>query len=49
MNRELQLPLARIRRVEQHQATMINGVIRDLGADLIAMAEVAELRARKRL
>ncbi|HEX8253602.1 MAG TPA: hypothetical protein VF846_10660 [Thermoanaerobaculia bacterium] len=27
MNRELQLPLARVRRVEQHQATMVNWLI----------------------
>jgi hypothetical protein len=30
MNRELQLPLARVRRVEQHQATMVNWL---LGSD----------------
>ena len=27
MNRELQLPLAQVRRVEQHQATMVNWLI----------------------
>lgn len=27
MNRDLQLPLAEVRRTEQHQATMVNGLL----------------------
>jgi hypothetical protein len=38
MNEALQLPLAKIRRVEHHQATMVNGL---LGAEQVAIEVTA--------
>src|SRR5690554_4467407 len=49
MNKDLQLPLAKIRRVEQHQATLINWL---LGADhspLETTIEIGRASCRERV